>query len=65
MCVERCATFGHHHFTSPEEASELVRENKGFAFLPRATAWRIARDGLTVRPWQKAVSVSLPVLHYT
>jgi hypothetical protein len=39
-----------HHFTSPEEASELVREHKGLAFLPRAAAWRIARDGLTVRP---------------
>lgn len=39
-----------HHFTSPEEASELVREHKGLAFLPRHAAWRIARDGLTVRP---------------
>lgn len=39
-----------YNFTSPEEASELVREHKGFAFLPRAAAWRIARDGLTVRP---------------
>lgn len=39
-----------HHFTSPEEASELVREHKGLAFLPRHAAWRIARDGLTLRP---------------
>jgi len=39
-----------YHFTSPEEASELVREHGGLAFLSRATAWRIARDGLTMRP---------------
>lgn len=42
-----------HHFTSPEEASELVREHNGLAFLPRASAWRIARDGLTVRPLEE------------
>lgn len=34
----------------PEEASELVREHKGLAFLSRAAAWRISRDGLTMRP---------------
>jgi DNA-binding transcriptional LysR family regulator len=39
-----------YHFTSPEEASELVREHRGLAFLPRAAAWRIARDGITMRP---------------
>lgn len=39
-----------YHFTSPEEAGELVREHRGLAFLPRAAAWRIARDGLTIRP---------------
>jgi DNA-binding transcriptional LysR family regulator len=39
-----------YHFTSPEEASELVREHSGLAFLPRAAAWRISRDGLTMRP---------------
>jgi DNA-binding transcriptional LysR family regulator len=38
------------HFTSPEEASELLREHRGLAFLPRAAAWRIARDGITMRP---------------
>jgi DNA-binding transcriptional LysR family regulator len=37
-------------FTSPEEASELIRDHDGLAFLPRAAAWRIARDGLTLRP---------------
>jgi DNA-binding transcriptional LysR family regulator len=39
-----------YHFTSPEEASELVREHRGLAFLSRAAAWRVSRDGLTMRP---------------
>lgn len=39
-----------YHFTSPEEASELIREHRGLAFLPPAAAWRIARDGITMRP---------------
>jgi DNA-binding transcriptional LysR family regulator len=39
-----------YHFTSPEEASELIREHHGVAFLPRSAAWRIARDGITMRP---------------
>jgi DNA-binding transcriptional LysR family regulator len=39
-----------YQFTSPEEASELVREHRGLAFLPRAAAWRISCDGLTLRP---------------
>lgn len=39
-----------HSFTSPDEAAELIRENQGLAFLPRTAAWRIARDGITMRP---------------
>jgi DNA-binding transcriptional LysR family regulator len=39
-----------HPFTSPDEASELIREHTGLAFLPRTAAWRIARDGITMRP---------------
>lgn len=39
-----------YHFTSPEEASALVREHEGIALLPRSAAWRIARDGITIRP---------------
>lgn len=39
-----------HEFTSPEEASELVRDHRGLAFLPCAAAWRIACDGITIRP---------------
>ncbi len=38
-----------YHFTSPEEASDLVREHRGLTFLPRSAAWRIARDGITMR----------------
>jgi len=37
-------------FTSTEEASALVREHHGLALLPRTAAWRIARDGITIRP---------------
>jgi DNA-binding transcriptional LysR family regulator len=39
-----------YHFTSPEEASGLVRDHRGLALLPRTAAWRIARDGITIRP---------------
>lgn len=39
-----------YHFTSTEEASALVREHHGLALLPRTAAWRIARDGITIRP---------------
>jgi DNA-binding transcriptional LysR family regulator len=39
-----------HHVMSAEEASELVLEHKGLAFLNRTGAWRIARDGITMRP---------------
>jgi len=39
-----------YHIMTPEEVPELIREHKGLAFLSRATAWRIARDGITMRP---------------
>lgn len=39
-----------HYVMSAEEASELIREHKGLAFLTRTEAWRIARDGITMRP---------------
>jgi hypothetical protein len=35
---------------SPEETPELILEQKGLAFLPRTGAWRIPRDGITMRP---------------
>jgi hypothetical protein len=33
-----------------EEASELVLARKGLAFLPRDAAWRIASEGIAMRP---------------
>jgi DNA-binding transcriptional LysR family regulator len=39
-----------HPVMSPEETPELIFEHKGLAFLPRTGAWRIARDGITMRP---------------
>lgn len=35
---------------SPEEVSELILEHQALAFLPRVAAWRISRDGITMRP---------------
>jgi len=35
---------------SSEEVSELILEHRDVAFMPRATAWRIARDEITMRP---------------
>lgn len=39
-----------HYVMTAEEASELVLAHKGVAFLPRDAAWRIASDGITMRP---------------
>ena len=39
-----------HHFSTPEEAVPLILEHDGLAFLNRPSAWRIARDGITMRP---------------
>jgi DNA-binding transcriptional LysR family regulator len=35
---------------SSEEVPELILEHGGVAFMPRAAAWRIARDEITMRP---------------
>lgn len=43
-----------HHVMTPEETPELIREHHGLAFLSRATAWRIACDGITMRPLAEA-----------
>ncbi len=40
----------HHYVMTAEEASELVRAQKGVAFLPRGAAWRIASEGIAMRP---------------
>jgi len=39
-----------HHVMTPEEVPELLLEHGGLAFLPPNAAWRIARDGITIRP---------------
>ncbi|HWG20739.1 MAG TPA: LysR family transcriptional regulator [Terracidiphilus sp.] len=39
-----------HHVTGAEEAVPLILERDGLAFLTRTGAWRIARDGITMRP---------------
>ena len=38
------------HVASAEEASYLIANGKGLAFLTQMGAWRIARDGITMRP---------------
>ena len=39
-----------HHITTAEQAAQLVPSTGGVAFLTRSGAWRVAVDGLTVRP---------------
>ena len=39
-----------HYVMTAEEASELVLAQKGVAFLPRGAAWRIASEGIAMRP---------------
>lgn len=39
-----------HRVTSAEHAAQLVKSTGGVAFLTRRGAWRVAVDGLTIRP---------------
>ena len=39
-----------HHVTSAEQATYLIHHHGAVAFLTQIGAWRIARDGLTMRP---------------
>lgn len=39
-----------HHVTTAEEASQFVSRGLGVAVLTQASAWRIAREGITIRP---------------
>jgi DNA-binding transcriptional LysR family regulator len=39
-----------HHVTSAEEAAHFLANQDGIAFLTMNGAWRIARNGLTMRP---------------
>lgn len=43
-----------HHITSPEEAYSFVADSSSVAFLVKAGALLMARDGLTVRPLREA-----------
>jgi DNA-binding transcriptional LysR family regulator len=38
------------YFTTAEEAAYLVAKHQGIAFLNRTSAWRVAINGLTMRP---------------
>jgi len=38
------------HVTTAEEATPLILDRQAIAFLTRAGAWRISRDGITMRP---------------
>ncbi len=38
------------YFTTAEEAAYLVAKQQGIAFLNRTSAWRVALNGLTMRP---------------
>ncbi len=39
-----------HHVTTAEEASQFVSRGMGVAVLTQGGAWRIAREGITIRP---------------
>lgn len=39
-----------HHVASAEEAVPLILEHDGLAFLTRTGAWRIASEGIAIRP---------------
>jgi DNA-binding transcriptional LysR family regulator len=42
------------HVTSAEQAAQLVKSRGGVAFLTKSEAWRVAVDGLTLRPLAEA-----------
>ena len=39
-----------HHVTTAEEASQFVSRGLGVAVITQSGAWRIAREGITIRP---------------
>lgn len=39
-----------HHVTTAEEASQFVSRGLGVAILTQAGAWRVAQEGITIRP---------------
>lgn len=53
--MQRAASVGirpseQHHVTTAEHAAQLVHQVGGVAFLSRWGAWKVAVDGLTIRP---------------
>jgi DNA-binding transcriptional LysR family regulator len=42
------------HVTSAEQAAQLVKSTGGVAFLTKSEAWRVAVNGLTLRPLAEA-----------
>jgi DNA-binding transcriptional LysR family regulator len=42
-----------HHVTSAEHAAQLVKATGGAGFLTKHDAWRVAVDGLTIRPLEE------------
>jgi DNA-binding transcriptional LysR family regulator len=49
--VEPCER---HYATSAEQAAQLVKSTGGVAFLTQQGAWRVAVDGITIRPLTEA-----------
>ena len=41
------------YFTTAEKAAYLVAKHQGIAFLNRTSAWRVALNGLTMRPMEE------------
>lgn len=55
LLARRALTLGispreRHHVTIAEQAAQLVHSTGGVAFLTRTGTWRVAVDGLTIRP---------------
>lgn len=48
--ADRVVPLDTQHVISAEEATPLIGHLQGVAFLTRTDAWRIARDGITMRP---------------
>jgi hypothetical protein len=51
-----------HHVTSAEQAAQLVFRTGGAAILNKHGAWRVAMDGLTMRPLDEPEIVMRTVL---
>ncbi len=46
-----------HHVMTAEEGSNLVRRGLGIAILTQSGAWRIAKNGITIRPLKCGVTL--------